>query len=154
MEMEVIRSEAQKGILRSSNYSSGDGLKRQRNKRLADYNFSTEFHLMKRDILLTQASSWSFLIVSMCFAGLRPLGQACVQFLMVWQRYSLNSSLMESRRSLVNWSRLSCIHLKQGMDVHRTEQSQGYGHLQKLGQDKRPKPTDQSYQIMFKIFAS
>jgi hypothetical protein len=26
--------------------------------------------------------------------------------------------------------------------------------LQKLGQDKRPKPTDQSYQIMFKIFAS
>uniref|UniRef100_A0A0A9GQ20 Csu474(RpS14) n=1 Tax=Arundo donax TaxID=35708 RepID=A0A0A9GQ20_ARUDO len=33
-----------------------------------------------------QASSWSFLIVSICFAGFSPLGQACVQFLMVWQR--------------------------------------------------------------------
>lgn len=49
-------------------------------------NFHTEFHLTEGDLLLTQASSCSFLIVSMCFAGFRPLGQACVQFLMVWQR--------------------------------------------------------------------
>lgn len=82
----------------------------------ADYNFR---HL-HGVVDLTQAPSCSFFIVSICFAGLSPLGQACVQFLMVWQRYSLNSSLMESRRSFVNSSRLSWIHLEGRMCLRHT----------------------------------
>jgi hypothetical protein len=96
------------------NYLSGR--KPRRKRRAIFHRFCSMFVLKGRHDRF-QASNWSFLIVSICFAGFRPLGQACVQFLMVWQRYSLNSSLMASRRSLVNWSRLSCIHLEQRRDI-------------------------------------
>ena len=46
-----------------------------------------------------------------CFPGFSPFGQARAQFNIVWQRYSLNSSLMASNLSLVYSSRLSLIHL-------------------------------------------
>ena len=45
--------------------------------------------------------------------GLRPLGQVLVQFMMVWQRYSLKESSSSARRSAVRSSRLSSIHLFQ-----------------------------------------
>ena len=32
----------------------------------------------------------SFLISAIAFAGLRPFGQVATQFMIVWQRYSLN----------------------------------------------------------------
>ena len=48
-----------------------------------------------------------FFVAAMAFAGFRPLGQACVQFMIVWQRYSRNGSSRKSRRSPVASSRLS-----------------------------------------------
>ena len=54
-------------------------------------------------------SAISRLISPMARAGLRSLGQASVQFMMVWQRYSRNGSSSASRRSPVESSRLSTI---------------------------------------------
>src|SRR5690606_20823880 len=51
----------------------------------------------------------SFLISAMARAGFRPLGQVRVQFMMVWQRYSLNGSSRSSRRAPVSSSRESMI---------------------------------------------
>ena len=41
-----------------------------------------------------------FLISAMALAGLSPLGQVLEQFMMVWQRYSLNGSSSPSSRSV------------------------------------------------------
>jgi len=49
------------------------------------------------------------LISAIAFAGFRPLGQVLAQFMIVWQRYSLNGSSSPSRRSPVASSRLSMI---------------------------------------------
>ncbi len=57
----------------------------------------------------TARSTIIFLISAIAFAGFRPLGQVLVQFMMVWQRYSLNGSSNSSRRSPVASSRLSMI---------------------------------------------
>lgn len=54
-------------------------------------------------------STISFLISPMALAGFSPLGHVCAQFMMVWQRYSLNGSCRSSRRSPVASSRLSMI---------------------------------------------
>ena len=43
------------------------------------------------------------------FAGLSPLGQTRVQFMIWWQRYSLNSSSSARNRSFVIVSRESAI---------------------------------------------
>ena len=61
-----------------------------------------------------QATQWrrsasSFLISPMALAGFRSLGQASVQFMIVWQRYSLNGSSRASSLSPVASSRLSMI---------------------------------------------
>src|SRR5699024_6997703 len=52
-------------------------------------------------------AAMAFLISAMAVAGLRPLGQVRAQFMMVWQRYSLNGSSRSSRRAPVSSSRLS-----------------------------------------------
>ncbi len=49
------------------------------------------------------------LISAIALAGFRSLGQASVQFMMVWQRYSRNGSSRLSRRSPAASSRLSTI---------------------------------------------
>ena len=54
-------------------------------------------------------SSICSLISPIALAGFRPLGQVWVQFMMVWQRYSLNGSFSASSRSPVASSRLSAI---------------------------------------------
>ena len=56
-------------------------------------------------------SSSLFLVSAMARAGLRSLGQASVQFMIVWQRYSRNGSSSWSRRSPAASSRLSSSHL-------------------------------------------
>src|SRR5271165_7127527 len=50
------------------------------------------------------------LISLIALAGLRSFGQASVQLIMVWQRYSLNGSSRLSSRSPLASSRLSTIH--------------------------------------------
>ena len=57
----------------------------------------------------TCRSTIFFLISAIDFAGLSPFGQALVQFMMVWQRYSRNGSSRLSSRSPVASSRLSMI---------------------------------------------
>jgi hypothetical protein len=54
-------------------------------------------------------STISFLISAIAFAGFSPLGQVWAQFMIVWQRYSLNGSCSSSRRSPVASSRESMI---------------------------------------------
>jgi hypothetical protein len=54
-------------------------------------------------------SSISFLISAIALAGLRLLGHVSVQFMIVWQRYSLNGSSNASSRSPVCSSRESAI---------------------------------------------
>lgn len=49
------------------------------------------------------------LIEAMALAGFNPLGQVLVQFMIVWQRYSLNGSSSASSRSPVASSRESMI---------------------------------------------
>ncbi len=51
----------------------------------------------------------SFLISAIANAGFRPFGQVRAQFMMVWQRYSLNGSSRSSRRAPVSSSRESMI---------------------------------------------
>ena len=51
-----------------------------------------------------------FLIPAIAFAGFNPFGQAEVQFMMVWQRYSRNGSSRSSSRSPAASSRLSASH--------------------------------------------
>ncbi|ODT60906.1 MAG: hypothetical protein ABS73_03425 [Paracoccus sp. SCN 68-21] len=46
---------------------------------------------------------------AIALAGFNPLGQVLVQFMIVWQRYSLKGSSSSSRRSPVASSRLSMI---------------------------------------------
>ena len=46
---------------------------------------------------------------AIAFAGFRSLGQASVQFMIVWQRYSRNGSSSASSRSPAASSRLSTI---------------------------------------------
>ena len=61
---------------------------------------------------LAQACSRSAimtLISAMALAGLRSFGQASVQFMIVWHRYSRNGSSSASSRSPVASSRLSMI---------------------------------------------
>ena len=48
-----------------------------------------------------------FFVSAIARAGLRPLGQVWVQFMMVWQRYRRNGSSRSSRRSPVASSLLS-----------------------------------------------
>ena len=48
-----------------------------------------------------------FLVSAIASAGLRPLGQVWVQFMIVWQRYRRNGSSSSSRRSPVASSRVS-----------------------------------------------
>merc|ERR1711920_768525 len=50
-------------------------------------------------------------MLAMALPGLRFLGQTLVQFIIVWQRYNLNASSSPARRSFVDPSRLSSIHL-------------------------------------------
>ena len=57
----------------------------------------------------TTRSTISCLISAIALAGFRPLGQVLAQFMMVWQRYSLNGSSRLSSRSPVASSRLSMI---------------------------------------------
>ena len=57
----------------------------------------------------TWRSTIIFLISAIAFAGFKPLGQVLVQFMIVWQRYSLNGSSRSSSRSPVASSRLSMI---------------------------------------------
>jgi hypothetical protein len=45
----------------------------------------------------------------MALPGFNPLGQALVQFMIVWHRYTENGSLIRSSRSLVASSRESTI---------------------------------------------
>jgi hypothetical protein len=52
----------------------------------------------------------SFLISAIAFAGFKPFGQACAQFIIVWQRYKEKGSSNASKRSPVWSSRLSTIH--------------------------------------------
>ena len=54
-------------------------------------------------------STKSFLISPIALAGLRFFGQVLAQFMMVWQRYSLNGSSRSSRRAPVSSSRESAI---------------------------------------------
>ncbi len=57
----------------------------------------------------TTRSTIIFLISAMALAGFSPLGQVEVQFMIVWQRYSLNGSCSPSSRSPVISSRESMI---------------------------------------------
>ncbi len=50
-------------------------------------------------------STINFLISAIALAGLRPFGQVRVQFMIVWQRYSLNGSSRSSSRAPVSSSR-------------------------------------------------
>ena len=54
-------------------------------------------------------ASISCLISPIAFAGFRPFGQVRAQFMMVWQRYSLNGSSRSSSRAPVSSSRESTI---------------------------------------------
>src|ERR1700743_995860 len=60
------------------------------------------FHQWRRWIIIC-------LISAIALAGFRSLGQASVQFMMVWQRYSRNGSSRLSNRSPPAPSRLSTI---------------------------------------------
>src|SRR5690606_37118293 len=51
----------------------------------------------------------SFLISAIASAGFKPFGQVRAQFMIVWQRYSLNGSSRSSRRAPVSSSRESMI---------------------------------------------
>lgn len=51
----------------------------------------------------------NFLISAIASAGFKPFGQVRAQFMMVWQRYSLNGSSRSSRRAPVSSSRESII---------------------------------------------
>ena len=51
----------------------------------------------------------NFLISAIASAGFSPFGQVRAQFMMVWQRYSLNGSSRSSRRAPVSSSRESMI---------------------------------------------
>ena len=62
-----------------------------------------------RDRLQPLRSTSSCLISPIAWAGFRPFGQVCVQFMIVWQRYSLYGSSSASSRSPVASSRLSAI---------------------------------------------
>jgi len=55
----------------------------------------------------TTRSTIICLMLAIALAGFRPLGQVLVQFMIVWQRYSLNGSSNWSSRSPVASSRLS-----------------------------------------------
>jgi hypothetical protein len=57
----------------------------------------------------TCRSTSSFLMSAIALAGLRPLGQALAQFMMVWQRYRRNGSSRSSSRAPMASSRLSLI---------------------------------------------
>ncbi len=57
----------------------------------------------------TTRSTIIFLISAIALAGFNPLGQVLAQFMIVWQRYSLNGSSRSSSRSGVASSRLSMI---------------------------------------------
>ena len=57
----------------------------------------------------TTRSTIIFLISAIALAGFSPFGQVLAQFMMVWQRYSLNGSSRPSNRSPVASSRLSMI---------------------------------------------
>jgi hypothetical protein len=57
----------------------------------------------------TCRSTSSLLMSAIALAGLRPLGQALAQFMMVWQRYRRNGSSRSSSRAPVASSRLSLI---------------------------------------------
>ena len=59
--------------------------------------------------LYSRRSAIIFLISAIALAGFRSFGQACVQFMIVWQRYSRNGSSSSSSRSPVVSSRLSTI---------------------------------------------
>ena len=54
-------------------------------------------------------ASINCLMLAIASAGFSPFGQVRVQFMMVWQRYSLNGSSSSSRRVPVSSSRLSTI---------------------------------------------
>src|SRR3546814_5953373 len=61
----------------------------------------------KPDCDQMRRSTIIFLVSAIAFAGFRPFGQVFVQFMIVWQRYSLNGSSSASRRSPVASSRES-----------------------------------------------
>src|SRR5688572_264276 len=54
-------------------------------------------------------SATIFFTSPIAFAGFSPFGQVLAQFMIVWQRYSLNGSSSASSRSSVLSSRLSMI---------------------------------------------
>src|SRR5690606_2294653 len=60
-------------------------------------------------VFLRDGETISFLVSAIALAGFNPLGQTWAQFMMVWQRYSLNGSSRSSRRFWVASSRLSAI---------------------------------------------
>ena len=57
----------------------------------------------------TARSTIMCLIAPIALAGFNPFGQVLVQFMIVWQRYSLNGSSSASSRSPVASSRESMI---------------------------------------------
>ena len=63
----------------------------------------------RADAAQTCRSTISLLMSAIALAGLRPLGQALAQFMMVWQRYRRNGSSRSSSRAPVASSRLSLI---------------------------------------------
>ena len=58
-------------------------------------------------VFLRDGETISFLVSAIALAGFSPLGQTWAQFMIVWQRYSLNGSSRSSRRFWVASSRLS-----------------------------------------------
>ena len=62
-----------------------------------------------RAIAQCRRSAIIFLMSAMARAGFKSFGQASVQFMMVWQRYSRNGSSSASSRSPVASSRVSMI---------------------------------------------
>merc|ERR1719394_2064693 len=71
--------------------------------------------LISVDFAACQPSSHDSAICSLRFtmalAGSKPFGQQLVQFMMPWQQYNFMVSFTQARRSSVNWSRESAIHL-------------------------------------------
>jgi hypothetical protein len=93
---------------RSSNWSSSRMPRRHRQRSLRSSASSTSTTSVSI-CLYARRASISCLMSAIAFAGFNPFGQVRVQFMMVWQRYSLNGSSSSSRRAPVSSSRLSTI---------------------------------------------
>src|SRR4051812_30739356 len=61
-------------------------------------------------VLYAYSAAICFLICAIALPGFNPLGHVVAQFMMVWQRYTLNGFCNCSRRSAPYSSLLSAIH--------------------------------------------